>query len=159
MIVVRAALVDCRLTLTPPVARDALASIAWLVNQHLALKEREAVWALLENTRCGKPGALERLWLRLHAAVGAADPAAMADAAGTVLDGPGKLSQELLVRALAARAAGLILTNQGPLAQREMVKYRGRLGNSVATQALFRLLLGHADQGVRSSPIIVPAER
>ena len=151
-VLVRAALVDCRLTLTPSVARDALASIAWLVNQHLALKEREAVWALLENTRCGKPGAAEKQWLRLHAAVGAADPAAMAEVAGAVLDSNGDLPQELMVRVVAARVAGLILSNQAPVAQREAVRYRGQLGNSTATQALFRFLLGQADQGVRPTP-------
>ena len=118
VILLRAALVDCRLTLTAPVARDALASVAWLVNQHLALKEREALWALLENSRCGKPGVVERQWLRLHAAVGAADPTAMAEAAGAVLDGQSELPLELVVRALSARVAGLILTNQAPQAAR-----------------------------------------
>ena len=151
-ILMRAAMVDCRLTLTPSVTRDALASISWLVNQHLALKEREAVWTWLENTRCRKLDASERQWLRFHAAVGAADPAAMAEAAGALLEGASDMPQELMVRVLAARAAGLILTNQAPLAKREVVRYRGRLGNSAATQALFRFLLGQADQGARPTP-------
>jgi len=158
-ILLRAALVDCRVTLTAPIARDALASIAWLVNQHLAPKDREALWTLLENSRCGKPGAVERQWLRLHAAVGAADPAAMAEAAGAVLDGQSELPLDLITSALSARVAGLILTNQAPQALRELVKYRGHLGNNPATQALFRFLVAHADQGVRSAPIVIPAER
>ena len=69
-----------------------------------------------------------------------------------MLQGVPDLPQELLVRALAARVAGLILTNDPAQAQRETVRYRGRLGNSASTQAVFRFLLGQAEQGPRALP-------
>jgi len=121
---VRAALVDCRLVLAPAALRDSLASIAWLVNQHLALKERQTLWSALEASRCGKPEAAERRWLRLHAAVGSANAAAMAAAAAAVLDNSADLPQDLLARAVAARIAGLILTDQAVPALRETSRYR-----------------------------------
>jgi predicted membrane-bound spermidine synthase len=147
---VRAALVDCRLVLAPAALRDSLASIAWLVNQHLALKERQTLWSALEASRCGKPEAAERRWLRLHAAVGSANAAAMAAAAAAVLDNSADLPQDLLARAVAARIAGLILTDQAIPALRETSRYRGRLGNSENTQTLFRFLLAQAEQGGRT---------
>jgi spermidine synthase len=151
-LLVRAAFVDCRLALPPSVARDALGSLAWLVNQHLAPGEREMVWAGLEGSRCARSGPSEKLWLRMHAATAGADRGAMAEAARAVLQGVPDLPQELLVRVLAARVAGLILTNDPAQAQRETVRYRGRLGNSASTQAVFRFLLGQAEQGPRALP-------
>ncbi len=148
-ILVRAALLDCRLVLAPAALRDSLASIAWLVNQHLALKEREALWSTLEGSRCSKPDAPERRWLRLHATVGSANAAAMAAAAAVVLDNSADLPQDLLARAVAARIAGLVLTDQARQALRETSRYRGRLGNGEGTRTLFRFLLAQAEQGGR----------
>ena len=147
---VRAALLDCRLVLAPAALRDALASIAWLVNQHLALRERESLWSVLEHSRCGKIEAAERRWLRLHAAVGSANAAAMVSASAAVLEHSDDLPEDLLARAVAARIAGLILTDRAIAALRETSRYRGRLGNSENTQTLFRFLLAQAEQGGRT---------
>jgi spermidine synthase len=149
-ILLRAALVECRVTLPPGVLRDALASIAWIVNQHLPRTERDAVWKTLMSSRCSRQlDAANRAWLRLHAAVGSAEPAAMAEAARAVLDIPAKLPPELTARVLAARIAGLILTNRHAEAQREFAAHRGKLGDSATTKAMFRYLVGQG-QGARS---------
>jgi hypothetical protein len=148
-VLVRAALLECRVAPPSSTLIDALASIAWVANQHLPRAQRDSLWSLLAGSRCPQLGARERQWLRLHAAVGALDARRMAEAAGVVLGSGQPISVDLTVRALAARMAGLILSDQTAEAQREFAKYRGRIGNSPATQVLFRFLLGQADQGIR----------
>jgi len=146
-ILIRASMVDCQVAPPAQITADALASIAWLVNQHLPRQQRNSLWSFLGKNRCAKLGSLERQWLRLHAAVGAVNPAAMAESAAILLNGP--LPTELTVRALSARMAGLILSDQTAVAQREFSKFRGKLGTSPNSQVLFRFLLGQADQGIR----------
>lgn len=152
-VLLRASLVECKLDVSASTTRDALGSVAWLVNQHLARKERMALWGQLNASRCPTLGADERQWLQVHAAVGAADPVAMAATAASLLTNPESLPRELLIRVLASRMAGLIRTDQARLANREFDKFRGKLGTNPITQTLFRFLLGQADRGLRSAPV------
>jgi hypothetical protein len=82
-----------------------------------------------------------RAWLRLHAAVGAADANGMALAAAAILEGGEELSPHERAHLVAARMAGLTLTGRQVLAQREFAAARGRVGNDESTKAMFRFLV------------------
>ena len=149
-VLVRAALLECRIVPPQGSTLHALSSLAWVVNQHLPRAQREALWAPLVRSTCPATGTRERQWLRLHAAVGAANAAAMAQAAGSLLEGT--LSPGDMVRVLAARMMGLIAGGQPLLAQREYYKHSRNLAPGAANQVLFRFLLGQVDQGVVAPP-------
>jgi spermidine synthase len=143
---VRAALVSCRRIAPDHALVEALSSIAFLVNQHLPRRDREAFWRRLGSPRC-QATASARAWLKLHAAVGSAAPQEMAAAAAAVLDRAGELSPRLIASALAARMAGLILTGRHALAQREFAARRTSVGSDETTRALFRFLVGRVLAG------------
>ena len=145
-VLVRAALLECRVAPPPGSTLHALASVAWVVNQHLPRAQREAFWAPLARSSCPAAGPQERRWLRLHAAVGAANPAAMAEAAGVLLQG--KLPAAEVSRALAPRMMGLIASGRAGEAQREYARHSRQLAPGVANQVLYRFLLGQIDQGI-----------
>jgi spermidine synthase len=144
VLLVRAALVECRIAIPATTARDALASIAWLVNVHLPRAKREPLWKALLASRCAAQSGTVP-WLELHAAVAAANPESMARTSAALLEKPADLPGELLGRVLGARVSALLLMNQTAQAQRELNQQRGKVGNAASTQAIYRVLLGQID--------------
>ena len=154
--VARAALIECKMTVAPALARDALASMAWLVNAHLPRGERERFWRSFAQAGC-RTEATTRRWLAFHAAVGAAAPERMAETAAALLaDGP--MPADLVARVVAARIAALILMGDPASARRDLHKYRGKIGKAGATQTMFRLLIGQMDHGRAAPPAPAPAQ-
>jgi spermidine synthase len=147
----RAALIDCKMSLPPALLRDALASVAWLVNAQLPRAERERFWHIFERAGCRTDAGTAR-WLAFHSAVGAATPEPMAQAASALLADPGPMPIDLTARVVGARLAALILMGEPAAAQREMHKYRGKVGRTASTQAMMRLLIGQMDHGYRPAP-------
>ena len=143
VIVVRAALVECRLSAPSRALIDALSSVARLVNQHLPRSGREAFWSKASGSRCAVPAQV-RAWVRLHTAAGALNAEQMADAAAAILTGPDELSAGQRAHLVAVRMAGLILTGRQMLAQREFVAARGRVGDDASTKAMFRFLVARS---------------
>jgi len=148
LLLLRAALVECKMALPAVTARDALSSASWMVNGHLPRPQREALWKGLMQSRCPSASVV-RPWLEFHAAVASASPAAMASTAAALLqDSSGAaMPQELLGRVVAARVSAILLTGDAGTALRELNRYRGKVGNAAATQAMWRLLLGQIDRG------------
>ncbi|MGQ0653376.1 MAG: spermine synthase [Betaproteobacteria bacterium] len=144
VLLARAALVECKMAIPASTARDAVSSIAWLVNAHLPRAQREPVWQMLLASPCAAQSGIEP-WLRLHAAVAAGDAKAMSDAAAPLLDKPADIPGELLGRVVGVRAAALLLSNDAAGAQREINRFRGKVGNAASTQAIYRILLGQID--------------
>jgi predicted membrane-bound spermidine synthase len=144
IVVARAAFVDCRLPVSLPVARDALGSIAWVVNVNLPRDERVAFWRRLLAGGCMKQPAVRR-WLDFHAAVGANAPE-MAEAASAILDSGEAIPPHLMPSLVGARMAGFLLRQHPGNAQRVLLKYRGQLGKDDVTQTMFRLLIGQVDR-------------
>jgi hypothetical protein len=145
-ILLRAALVDCRLSLPPSALSSALANVAVFVNQHLPRAEREKFWKPLQSSDCAGsrvPGSQE--WLRLYAAIGAAHPLGMAETAGRLLDRASELPRELVATALAARMAGLILSGQPVEARRAFAAHRTRVPDGRSYQVMFRFLIAQTD--------------
>src|SRR4051812_41560118 len=147
----RAALIDCKMSLPPALLRDALASVAWLVNAHLLRAERERFWQTFERAGCRADAGTAR-WLAFHSAVGAATPERMAQTASALLVESDPMPIDLTARVVGARLAALILMGEPAAAQREMHKYRGKVGRGASTQAMMRLLIGQMDHGYRPAP-------
>jgi spermidine synthase len=143
VLLARAALVECKVAIPAITARDALSSIAWLVNVHLPRAEREPVWQALLESRCAAQSGVVP-WLHFHAAVAGLSPGGMAKSAAALLEKP-DMPGELLGRVVGASVAGLLLSNQPAPAQRELNRFRGKVGNATATQAIYRILLGQID--------------
>ena len=150
-VLARVALIECRMVLAPALARDALASVAWLVNAHLPRAERERFWQSFAQSRCRTDEATRR-WLAFHAAVGAVAPPRMAEAAAALLADSAQIPPELIARVVAARLTALILMGEAAAAERELRNHRGKLGNSANTQAMFRLVIGQMDHRPRADP-------
>jgi len=143
LVLLRAALVDCSVRLPAGSLRRTSTYLAWLVNQHLPRTEREAVWRTLEGSRCrGNLTEVERQWLRLHAAVGSADGAGIAQASARILETDNAASPELLAYALAANMTGNLLERKGQEAMRSIVQHGPRLGDASSWQPVFRFLVG-----------------
>jgi hypothetical protein len=153
----RVALIECKMVLAPALARDALASVAWLVNAHLPRAERERFWQSFAQSRCRIDEATRR-WLSFHVAVGAVAPPRMADAAAALLADPAQMAPDLIARVVAARLTALILMGEPAAAQRELRNHRGKIGNSANTQAMFRLVIGQMDhRPTAAPPTLAPA--
>jgi hypothetical protein len=148
LLVLRMALVDCSVRLPPSVLQRGLLDAAWLVNQHLPRAGRKAVWRTLASGRCqDRLGPQDRLWLRLHAALGAGDAAGMAEAGGAILAANTPLPQDLFAYALAAHMAGLALQERGDAAMQAIVSHGPRIGSAPSWQAVFRFLVGQIRGG------------
>ncbi|HET7672240.1 MAG TPA: hypothetical protein VFK84_17665 [Burkholderiales bacterium] len=147
LVLVRGALVDCRLTLPPGALARLTGDIAAVTNGHLAAAERKAVWARLADSPCSRrlPES-ERRWVRLHAAVAAADPAQMVEAAGGLLQPGVDLPPEHAPYVVAVHMSGHLLANQGLAAIRSFGTHRGKVaGAGPAWQPVFRFLVAQTD--------------
>jgi predicted membrane-bound spermidine synthase len=145
---VRASLVECTLRAPPAALRDALAEVGGLINERLARRDRDELWALLRKGRC-PDGAHQavRPWLDLYAAIGAADPQRMVDASQALLLPGAAAPRDLFSMALAANMSGRILMSQPAAAMRAFNTYRGAVaGSAPGWQPVFRFLVGQTSR-------------
>jgi spermidine synthase len=146
LMLLRAALVECRLRLPEETLRHHLADLARFVSIHLPSAAAVSFWDELGNERCAaRLSASDRRWLRLHRAVAAADGAQMMEAAQAILDAEPRLEARFVAHAVAALMAGAILANKGGAAMSAFAKHRGRLREARDWEPVFRFLIGQAD--------------
>jgi len=142
-LLVRGALVDCRLPLPSQTLQRSLGDVAWVVNSHLSPRERQVLWRRVAGSRCAaRLSPLERAWLELHQAISAEDARTMIDASRRVLESREAPAREMLPYALAAHMAGLILDGQGGTALSAFIGYRRRIALPPGWQPVFRFLVG-----------------
>ena len=146
LILLRAALVDCKVRLPGPVLPQQLADMARFVSVHLPPPAAVSFWREIASPQCeAKLSASDRSWLRLHRAVAAGRAAEIAAAADAILQAEPGLNGALLAQALASAMAGKILTGEGPAAIATLAKHRERLGAAARDWApVFRFLVVHA---------------
>ena len=148
LILLRAALVDCKVRLPAGALRTQLADLARFVSAHLPPAASASFWNDLGRRGCeAQMAQVDRRWLRLHRAIAAGKAQEMASAAEAVLESEADLQGRLLAYALTAYMAGKILMNEAPAALRAHVKYRAKLGSEAHDWApVFRFLFGQADR-------------
>jgi spermidine synthase len=140
LILLRAALVECKLRLPAGALRTSIANAARGVSAHLPRAEAASFWDTLGRRQCGAAG-----WVRLHRAVAAGLPAEIAAAAKSVLDAEPDLAGTPLAHALSAYMAGEILNGRAREAMRAFVEHRARLGAAAREwDGVFRMLVGQA---------------
>jgi spermidine synthase len=147
LVLLRAALVECKVRLPEGSLAHQLADLARFVSVHLPSAAAVSFWGELGHARCeARLSAAERRWLRLHRAVAAGRAPEMTSAAEAILDSEPALRGRLLAHALSAFMAGKILMKEGGAAMQAFGKHRGRLGASARDwEPAFRFLVGHAD--------------
>jgi spermidine synthase len=149
LVLIRAALVDCKLVLPEGTLPHHLADLARYVSTHLPSRTAVSFWDQLGIERCGaRLSAADRQWLRLHRAVAAADAANMMRAGEAILEDEPQLDVRLRTHALAVFMAGALLTEKRAAALTAFNKHRGRLGNAGEWEPVFRFLIGQADWSV-----------
>jgi spermidine synthase len=151
LILLRAALVDCKLRLPAGALRTSVGNAARGVSAHLPRAEAASFWDTLGRRQCGAAAdAGDRGWVRLHRAVAAGVPADIAAAAKSVLEAEPDLTGTPLAQALTGYMAGEILNGRAREAMRAFVEHRGRLGAAARDwEGVFRLLVGQASYGMR----------
>jgi hypothetical protein len=151
LVLLRAALVECKLRLPPGALRTSIGNAARGVSAHLPRAEAASFWDTLGRRQCGATSdPADRRWVRLHRAVAAATPAEIAAAAKSVLEAEPDPAGHLLAQALSAYMAGEILNGSAKEAMRGFVEYRGRLGAAGRDwEGVFRMLVGQASYGAR----------
>jgi len=149
LVLVRAALVDCKIVLPEFVLRQKLADLARFVSIHLPPEVATSFWHELGAERCGaRVSEANRRWLRLHRAVAAGDGGAMARAAQAIMEAEPDLEARFFGHALAAFMAGSILTDRRDAALGAFGKRAGRLRTAPEWEPVFRFLIGQADWGL-----------
>ncbi|HYE70866.1 MAG TPA: hypothetical protein VD932_05005, partial [Aquabacterium sp.] len=142
----RAALVECRVTMSPGTAQHHFADFAHYVSAHLPAAAAAQFWRELGSGCEQRLSPSDQRSLRLHRAVAAGDPRGIAQTAKTVLDEEPQLKERMLAHALAAYMAGQIMRGEGPEALRAFAQHRARLGAASGDwMPVFRFLLGQAD--------------
>ena len=146
-ILLRAALIECQLRATPAVLHTALADLAFLVNQHLAASQAQALWRSLESGPCAaRLAPRERELLRLFAAVASRSLQQMVPAAQAALRAAPQRERDVTSLALAPYMAALLLAGDARGARLAFRDYRTRLNYTHDAEAVFRFLLGQADK-------------
>jgi spermidine synthase len=147
-LLLRAALLECRLEAPPAVIRTALTDLAFLANQHLPAARSQALWRAFESSRCvGRLAQGERDLLRLFAAIAARSPEGIVPAAYDVLRAKKLRERDMTALALAPYMAALLLSGDESTARRAFAEHRGKLDYSNRiTQAVVRFLMGQADR-------------
>jgi spermidine synthase len=143
MILMRSALVECKVRLPEGAARQQFAVLAHLVSSHLP--SAADFWDELNRARCDSVAPGDRRWFRLHRAVAAREPGEIAAAAEAILEGEPGLRGGSVAHVLSAYMAGRILMNDAPAALRAHAKYRLAMAGAADWTPVFRFLLGQAD--------------
>ena len=144
LVMLRAAMVDCRLRLPKGVASSTMGDFARLINGFLPARQAAEVWDKLLASPCrAKLDPEDAQWLELHAAVAAREPRRIAEAADAILKGP-ELRAETKAYVLAALMAGRILSGQSAQAVKAFQAHRGSLRAVPEWQPVFTFLAAHA---------------
>jgi hypothetical protein len=146
MISLRLALVECRAGLPSWSLRLLLADVARYVTAYMPPQEAVALWSTLSQSKCRGISDSDQRWLRLHAAVAAAEPSQMRQAADLVLAHDQDLEPKLLAHAVAVFMAGAILERDAGAAVHTFRHHRQRLGGAREWEPVFRFLLAQADR-------------
>jgi hypothetical protein len=148
LVLLRAALVECRVRLPEGVLPHELASLARLVGAQLPRAGAGSLWTGLASTPCAAHlSEADRRWLRLHAAVAAARPTEMARTAQAILDAESNLAPELVAHALAASMAASILSREGEAALAAFMRHRDVFTRMAPEwRPVFRFLIAHAER-------------
>jgi spermidine synthase len=148
LVLLRAALVECRVRLPEGMLRHELAALARLVGAQLPSPAAVSMWSALASTPCAAQlSDADRRWLRLHGAVAAAQAPEMAAAALAIFDGESGLPPELAAHALAAFMAASLLTGDAEAALAAFNRHREALARMAPEwRPVFRFLLAHAER-------------
>ena len=142
LMLLRAALIDCRIEVPPEMLHRALAIAAAAVDPHLVRLQREGLWKRLSMSPC-RGAASVRPWLALYRAVASEEAGTIAAAAQRLLQGEPR--PELVPYLVAARMTGLLLGKDREGAMRTFQEHRAKLGvESWRWDPVFRLLVGQA---------------
>ena len=151
-ILLRAALLECRVRATPKVLHTALSDLAFLANQHLTAAQAQALWRLLEGAPCSaRLAGRERELLRLFAAVASRRLDQLVPAAQAALHAAPERERDVTSLALAPYMAALLLAGDNRGARLAFRDYRTRLNYTQDAEAVFRFLLGQADRNGQSA--------
>jgi spermidine synthase len=146
-ILLRAALVECRVRASAAVLQTALSDLAFLVNQHLPAQESQSLWRLLEGSPCSaRLAPREREVLRLFAAVASRSLEQIVSAAQAALRAAPQRERDVTSLALAPYMAALLLAGDPRGARLAFRDHRARLNYTQDAEAVFRFLLGQADK-------------
>jgi spermidine synthase len=148
LVLLRAALMECRVRLPDGVLRHELATLARMVGGQLTSSAAASLWGALASAPCAAqlPDA-DRRWLRLHAAIAGRQPPDMASAALAVLESESGLPPELVAHALAAFMAASVLTRDAEAALAAFNRHREVFGHMAPEwKPVFRFLLAHAER-------------
>ena len=152
LVLVRAALTECKLTIPEEPLRQQLADLARFVSIHLPAPDAVAFWDGLYSGRCAlHVSEANRRWLRLHRAVAAGEGNEMASAAQAIIEAEPKLEARFYAHALAAYMAGSILAGRRDAALAAFGRRAGRLRSVREWEAVFRFLVAQADRGLTTT--------
>jgi predicted membrane-bound spermidine synthase len=150
MISLRLALVECRAGLPSWSLRLLLADVARYVTAYMPPAEAVALWSTLSQSTCRGISDSDQRWLRLHAAVAAADASQMRQTADLILAHDQNLEPKLLAHAVAVFMAGAILERDAGAALQTFRRHRQRLSDAREWEPVFRFLLAQADRAPHS---------
>jgi spermidine synthase len=148
LVLLRAALVECRVRLPEGMLRHQLAALARLVGAQLPSRAAVSMWSALASTPCAAQlSDADRRWLRLHGAVAAGHAPDMAAAALAIFDGESALPPELAAHALAGFMAASLLTRDAEGALAAFNRHREAFAHMAPEwRPVFRFLLAHAER-------------
>ena len=153
-ILLRAALLECRVRATPAVLHTALSDLAFLVNQHLPARQAQALWRLLASAPCtARLERRERELLRLFSAVASRNLEEITSAARAALQAAPERERDVTSLALAPYMAALLLSGDQRGARLAFRDHRARLNYTHDAEAVFRFLLGQADRNGQAADI------
>ena len=148
LVLLRSALVECRVPLPEGVLRESLASLARLAGAQLPPSAAISMWLGRAPAACQarlSPG--DRRWLRFPRAVAAGRAGEIAEAAQAILEAESALPPELLAQGLAAFMAGKILADDRAAASSAFARHRDALADMAPEwKPVFRFLLAHAER-------------
>ena len=146
LVVLRAALVDCRIRLPDGAVRRRFADLAQYVAVHLSASEARAFWDELVRPACeARLTMADRQWLQLHRAVASGKPGEILAASGAILESEPDLQGRPLAHAVAAQMAGQLASGESTAALATFDKYRRRLRDAGPEwEPVFRLLAAQA---------------
>jgi len=126
LMLVRAALIDCRIEVPAVAMAHATTHIAMAVDSHFARARREALWKRLSASGCRSAAAI-RTWLALHAALAAEDGAGITVATSRLMQTD--IGPDLVPYVVAAHMTGLLLRGEGQEAVHVFEEHRNRVGS------------------------------
>ena len=148
LVLLRAALVECRVRLPEGVLRHELAALARVVGAQLPSSASASLWSGLASAPCAAQlSDSDRRWLRLHAAVAGTSAPDMARAAQAILETEPNLTPELVAHALAALMAASVLTGDAEGALAAFMRHREVFTRMAPEwKPVFRFLIAHAER-------------